>query len=195
MNLAIFDFDGTLTRKDSLWEFLRFYSGYPKYILKLLVLLPVLIGYAMGIIPNWRAKQKVLMSFFSGVNKIAFQERCDAFAKEVLPKLIRPAASNRIMDHRKQGDRVVIISASPENWIRPWADHHGFEVIATRLESVEEKLTGRFQGRNCYGPEKVTRLKQYLNLEDYTTIYAYGDSKGDFELLSISDVPNYKPFR
>ena len=195
MNLAVFDFDGTLTRKDSLFAFLRFYSGYSKYLLKLVMLLPVFIGYAIGFIPNWKAKQQVLISFLGGDSAVEFQAQCDNFAKEIIPRLIRPTANNCIMQHLKQGDRVIVISASPENWILPWAQRYGFEVIGTKLETVDNKLTGKFFGKNCYGPEKVNRLKQYLDLEDYVTIFAYGDSKGDLELLSISDVPEYKPFR
>ena len=195
MNLAVFDFDGTITSKDTLLAFLRFHSGISKYLFNMVLLSPVFFCYALRIIPNWKAKQLMLTLFLKGIATDRFQEKCQTFVNDVLPGLIRPAAIKSIAQHIEQGDRVIVVSASPENWIVPWAKPQGLEVVATQLEIRDNQLTGKIKGKNCYGPEKVNRLEQHLDLKQYTTIFAYGDSKGDFELLSISDVPKYKPFR
>ena len=195
MNLAIFDFDGTLTKTDTLFNFLRFHSGTPKYLFYLCLLLPVFAAYGIGLLPNWMAKEFLMRFFIRGTPVDEFNASCQQFGTQVVPELVRPAALQKLMDHQNNQDRVVVISASAENWIIPWARLHGVEVIATRMQIVNGKITGKIEGKNCYGPEKVIRLKEVLKLEDYDIIYAYGDSKGDRELLSVSDVPNYKTFK
>ena len=194
MNLAVFDFDGTLTNRDTLFEFLKFYQGPFGYYFRLFILVPVFALYALKIIPNWKAKQMVLILFFKGAPLGEFQNKCNEFADKVIPGLIRSDARSKLSEHLNKNHRVVVISASPENWIKPWCDKMGIEYIATKLNTFEGALTGRISGRNCYGPEKVNRLKDYLNPGDFEMIYAYGDSKGDRELLALADKGYYKLF-
>jgi phosphoserine phosphatase len=81
-------------------------------------------------------------------------------------------------------------------WIKPWAEAQGMELICTRMKQVDGIFTGEYDTPNCYGPEKLRRLKTRIpKLENYEAIYAYGDSKGDRELLSIASHPVYKPWR
>ena len=93
-------------------------------------------------------------------------------------------------------DRVVILSASIENWIRYWAEEVGADmVLATKIETNKNGLlTGKFLSKNCYGQEKVNRLlEMFPNRNDYKII-AYGDSRGDKELIEISDKGYYNKF-
>ena len=69
------------------------------------------------------------------------------------------------------------------------------DLIATRLEIKDDLMTGKFLTKNCYGIEKVNRVKEAYNLDDYDCIYVYGDSRGDKELLELADKSFYKPFR
>jgi HAD superfamily phosphoserine phosphatase-like hydrolase len=101
----------------------------------------------------------------------------------------------RIQWHKAQGHKVVIVSASIACWLKPGCDRNGLELIATKLEIKEGIVTGKLLTRNCYGIEKVNRVKEKYRLDDYETIYAYGDSRGDKELLELANESFYKPFR
>lgn len=193
--LALFDFDGTITYHDSLLSFIRFVKGPVRLGLGLLFLSPVLIGFRIGIIANWRAKQILFTHFFKGMARPEFQRMCEQFSHEIVPGMIRPKATERIYQHLAQGDRVVVVSASPEDWVGIWAKSNGLEWISTRLQCNEGKLTGKISGKNCHGEEKVVRIKSYLNLTEFTEIHTYGDSPGDLPMVNLGTVKHYKPFR
>ena len=90
--------------------------------------------------------------------------------------------------HKSAGETLFIVSASPENWIRPWAMKNGFtEVIATKLEEKDGMLTGKFASRNCYGVEKVNRLKEFFTDREQVYLSAYGDSSGDEPMLNYAN--------
>lgn len=192
--LAIFDFDGTITSKDSLLEFIKFYRGEYKFYLGLVLLSPVLVLYTIKIIPNWRAKEIVLSYFFGNEDVEAFAKRCKAFAENKLPLLVKPSALKAIKKHQANGDRVVVISASAENWLKHWCQKYDLELIATQLEVKNNKITGKIEGENCYGIEKRKRLEAYLNLKEYKQIYAYGDSGGDKDILALATHPHFRYF-
>ena len=192
--VAIFDFDGTLTRRDSLLPFLhwalagRFWWG-------LLVLSPMLLRYALRLIPNWRAKDVMLTYFFANWSQDKLDKLGQRFAVQHIPRMLRPEAIQRVQWHQKQGHHLVILSASPEVYLSPWGMRMGFDqVIGTRLEVQSGVLTGRILGKNCYGIEKVERLKAYLGDLSGYCLHAYGDSSGDRELLDIANYPYYRRF-
>ena len=87
---------------------------------------------------------------------------------------------------------MVVVSASIDSWLQKWCDYYQIELIATQLEFKNGKLTGRFATKNCYGIEKVNRIKAQFDLTKFEHIYAYGDSAGDKEMLAISTHPHYK---
>jgi HAD superfamily hydrolase (TIGR01490 family) len=194
MNLAVFDFDGTLTTKDSLFEFLKFHHGFLRMWAKLCVLFPVMLLYWMGIIPNWKAKEILLVYFFNGTPTAPFLDTCRRFSDQIIPTILREEAMKKLAYHQEKGDRTLVISASVENWLHDWCQKQKLELLATKIKFSEGKVTGKIQGKNCYGIEKVNRLKEYLDLSDYQEVYVYGDSKGDRELLSIASRPFYRRF-
>ena len=102
----------------------------------------------------------------------------------------------RLAWHRQQGHRCVVISASLELYLRPWASTVGFdEVLGSRLEVLDNgRTSGKLLGENCFGPEKMRRLEALLGPREGYTLYAYGDSRGDKELLSAADYAFYKSF-
>jgi phosphatidylglycerophosphatase C len=193
--LALFDFDGTITTRDTLVEFIIFTEGRLRFYQGLLVLSPVLLLYKLRIIPSQKAKEMLLSFFFRGMELSLFQTRCAAFVKTKLPDLLRRKALAKIWDHQTKGDRIIIVSASPENWVGEWATHCGLEFIATRLEVNNGALTGKIQGKNCSGIEKVNRIRGYLNLSNFNAIHAYGDTTADWPMLNLASKVNYKPFR
>ncbi|MFA6903705.1 MAG: HAD family hydrolase [Gallionellaceae bacterium] len=194
--VAAFDFDGTLTRRDTLFPFLLQVAGHVKLFNKIIYLSPVMAGYALGIIRNDIAKVKVLRSFLANMEMTRVQQFALQYAKQKLPGLLRPEAMQRLAWHKQQGHRCVVVSASLELYLRPWAAEAGFDdVLGSRLEELDNgRTSGRLLGENCFGPEKMRRLETLLGPREGYTLYAYGDSRGDKELLSAADYPFYRSF-
>lgn len=193
--LVLFDFDGTITRRDTLFLFLRFYKGNLFFARKMLTLLPVLFLYKIKILSNNRAKERVLKAFLKHEPIDKFEAQCQAFTKQILSTFIRKKAETDIRNHQEKGARIVVVTASPENWVRPWCREMGIDCIGTRLAVNEGNLTGKFDGPNCHGKEKVKRIKEEIPLEEYSILHAYGDSKGDLPMLELAHHAHYKPFR
>jgi phosphatidylglycerophosphatase C len=194
MALALFDFDGTLTTKDSLSDFILFSFGKPKTVIGGILLSPTLAGYALGLMDNSKAKQQVLKYFFGGMSVEKMNELGQRYAKECLPKILRPAGLEKLKLHQQQGHKTVIVSASTEYWLKSWTDSMGFDLLATQLEVKDNRLTGCFEGENCHGEEKVRRIQASYDLTQFDEIYAYGDTSGDKPMLALAHQGFYKPF-
>jgi len=194
--VAAFDFDGTLTRRDTLLSFLFYTLGIVTVIRHAVMLSPTLLGYALGWIRNDVAKERVFARCLAGIGLDDLMRQGERFATEVLPGLLRKEALARLDWHKKQGHRCIVISASLDLYVRPWAMKMGFDdVIASHLETLDDgTITGNLSGGNCFGTEKVIRLEALLGPTNGYTLYAYGDSRGDSELLSAADHAHYRHF-
>lgn len=188
MNIAFFDFDGTITNTDSLFRFIRFSKGNFRFFAGLLVMSPVFLLYLLKLIPNDRAKEMVLAWFFKGTSENKLLAQGKEFAYQVIPQIIRAEAQEALDFHRHEGDVVVVVTASLSCWIKPWCDAQGFSLLATEAEFRNGVFTGRFAGKNCHGEEKVARIRAAYDLTVFGKIYAYGDSSGDEEMLNLADV-------
>jgi len=192
-----FDFDGTLTTKDTLLEFIRFAKGSGQMFCGFLLFSPLLILMKLHLFPNWKVKQKIFSYFFKGMKIDDFNALCTRFA-ERNKHLLRPAGIEKVRQAiDEEHNTVLIISASIDNWIQPFFDEidKKIQVLGTQIETKEGRLTGQFTSKNCYGEEKVNRLTAvYPHREAYYLI-AFGDSRGDKELLTFADKAYYKPFR
>jgi HAD superfamily hydrolase (TIGR01490 family) len=193
--IAFFDFDGTITTKDSLAEFIRFTKGDGGFLLGLIPSLPRIIGFKLGIIDNQKAKEGLMSVFFKGIPETEFKDRAVSFVHEKIPAMLRPGAAAKLNWHKQEGHEVVIVSASPTHWLQPWCELNGFACISTELEVVDQKITGKILGQNCHGEEKVRRIKEKYDLASYDAIYAYGDTSGDRPMLALAGNSFYKPFR
>jgi HAD superfamily hydrolase (TIGR01490 family) len=193
--IAFFDFDGTITNKDTLFHFIRFYVGEIKFVWGMIVLMPMLIKFKVGLIRNDTAKEHLLSYFFRGESVQIFKEKARVYAHTKMTEIVRPKALEKINWHQSQGDDVIIVSASMECWLKPWCEMHSVSLISTRLEVLDGEITGKFSTKNCHGIEKENRIKELYNLENYSYIYAYGDSNGDKALLALANESYYKPFR
>ena len=186
--IAAFDFDGTITHKDSFFRFLVFSQSTFRIVMGSIILSPVLLIYKLKWLSNYRAKQIVFSWFFKGWSLDDFNEKSRLFAIEI-DKIIRPKAMDAIRVHQEAHHTLVIISASIENWVSYWAQQKGIHhLLATQIEiDPQQRITGRLLSKNCYGQEKVNRLvAAFPNRQQYTLI-AYGDSAGDKELLAFAD--------
>lgn len=192
--LALFDFDGTITRKDSFLAFIRFAKGNWRFYGGMAVLVPILLAYKARILANDKAKVWVLRFFFSGMPSTQFFEIGERFSLEKVPLMIRKESMAKIRWHLNQQHTVVVVSASAEAWVARWCDKMGMQLIATRLEVLEGKITGRLAGANCYGEEKVRRIQEVLNLASFDKVYAYGDTPGDKPMLALAHEQFYRCF-
>ncbi len=186
------DFDGTLTTRDTLLAFIRYAKGTTAFWQGFLLHVPWLVLMKLGLYPNWKTKQRVFAWFFEGMAIEAFDTLCRAFAKDNR-HLLRPLGMEAIEKARSEGAEVMVVSASIDNWVQPFFPD--VKVIGTQVEVRDGRLTGRFLTKNCYGQEKVKRILEYLPDRKAYQLIAYGDSRGDKELLAFADEAHYKPFR
>jgi phosphatidylglycerophosphatase C len=192
--IVAFDLDGTLTTKDTLSQFLIWRAGFAKAFLKALLLLPYGVGYVLGLVSRAGIKQAALRRFISGVPAETMEMESQRFAKQVLPGLLRPQGLAALRAHVAAGDRVFLVTASPEFVSWAWALSEGLELVATRLEMANGRMTGRLDGLNCRRLEKVRRLSEILG-EPVVLDVAYGDSDGDTDMLAAAREAHFKPFR
>ena len=225
-NISAFDFDGTLTTRDTLLLFIRHACGWWALFGGLLLFSPLLVLMKLHLADNGRTKERLFRHYFRGMLERDFDALCQSFARSHT-HVLRTAGLRTIQQALDRGDRVVILSASIDRWVeaclRPFlVSSSRFQVLGTEIDVVDGRLTGRFATPNCYGPEKVRRLKEFLKevsprgdvegatkvsprgdvegalegaLEGTPFIIAYGDSRGDKELLAYADESHYKPFR
>jgi HAD superfamily hydrolase (TIGR01490 family) len=187
-SLALFDFDGTISSKDSFLYFLLFTHKLPQIAANVLRTSPSLVAYKLGFISNETAKQRLFKNFYGGVSKSEF----DNWTANFLPHInsfVKQKALAQIQKHQQQGDRVIVVSAGFDLILQKWCDQQNIELLATRIAIDNDVITGYFASPNCYGAEKVNRVNSLLKLSEYENIYAYGDSRGDLEMIEIATHP------
>lgn len=192
--VLVFDFDGTLTTRDTLIAFIRFARGTTWLMRCLLLLLPRLVLMKIGLVDNGRTKERLFAMCFKGMPTVDFDNLCHRFASSVGRSVMRQETWGVMEKAVAEGNPVYVVSASVDNWVSPFFQG-SVTVVGTRVESANGKLTGRFLTPNCYGAEKVRRLKEampYLdNARSHYYIIAYGDSRGDKEMLAYADESHY----
>lgn len=194
--LAAFDFDGTLTDKDSLLPFLKSTAGSLQTLKNLILEIPIFIAFCIKKASRQDVKEALLTRFLKGKPKSEIDLYASVYAHKILPNFIKPEGLKRIKWHKEQGHRCLLVSANIEAYLSIWAKNEGFDdTIASQLEFDSKNLfTGKLKGINCRGPEKIKRLESIVGpLSDFT-VYAYGDSEGDRELLNAADHPFYRKF-
>ena len=200
--VKVFDFDGTLTTCDTLLAFIQFACGTRRFLLGFLRHSLILVLMKLHLYSNGEAKEKIFTYFFGGMNIERFNDLCAQFAARHR-NIIRTKAIPLISQALHAGEKVLIITASVENWVRPFftifgedANHTGGVIIVgTQIEVENGTITGRFLTPNCYGEEKVRRLLEVMPDRKLYHLTTYGDSHGDRALMEYADEAHYKPFR
>ncbi len=190
--VVVYDFDGTLTKSDSLLGFIRYTCGLWPMVFGFLRHLHLLVLMTLHLYPNYKAKQKVFAFFFQGMDIQQFDDYCRHYAATHRSILRKKGIATLRQDYQT-GRQVVIVSASIDNWVQPFFPN--ILVLGTQVEVVDGRLTGRFLTPNCYGQEKVRRLLEHFPDRSQYHLTAYGDSRGDREMLDFADEAHYKPFR
>lgn len=190
--LSIFDFDGTLTYRDSFVPFLRFAFGNYRFGLRLAG--STSPHYLYGGMNRDQMKARLIRSFLTGVEVHWFEERARAFCELYWSRMMRPNGLLAVRNELADGRTVSLCSASPALLLKPFAERLGVELIATELEVVDGVLTGNIVGRNCRRDEKVNRLRSRFGSLDDCHMRAWGNSEGDTELLAAAQESFYRAF-
>mgnify|MGYP003531147011 FL=1 len=185
MNLALFDFDHTLTRIDTYCRFLRTIATPQQLSEAKWKIAPWVAGYRLGVISAANLRARVTRFAFSGRSQHDVVQQGKRFATEILPGTIRADMLHRLQQHQSQGDEVVIVSGSLDVYLQPWSAQHGLALICNQLETQGDLLTGRYQGDDC-GANKVARIQARYDLEAYARVHAYGDSREDLPMLALA---------
>ncbi len=195
MRLALFDFDGTISNDDSFRGFIIYYCGYRKFLLGSIILSPIYLLYNLGMVKNNFMKERAISFFFKNESITDLWKKGKQYSSDKIDNMVRDKAKEKIKWHQSRGDKIIVVSASANIWLESWCLKNNIDLIATELEEIDGKITGKLINGNCFGNEKVVRVKKKVNIKDYEEIFAYGDSRGDKELLDFADKPYYKPFR
>jgi phosphatidylglycerophosphatase C len=192
-DVAAFDFDGTLTEGGSVMDFLVALRGIRTVLTATAALAPRLArGAVVGGTAADRTKEQLFCRTLGGVSSSLVGEVSERFARHHVARHLRPEVRDRFEWHRDRGDRLVIVSASPEVYVRVAGTLLGADgVVATRLAVDEDGLlTGRYDGANCRGEEKLRRLRSWVHDTgaDPDRLWAYGNSRGDLRMLRAADV-------
>ena len=182
--LFAFDFDGTLTTRDTLIAFIRYACGTPRFLLGFLLHAPLLVLMKLRLYSNGKAKQRLFSWFFRGMPLETFDALCQSFALSHR-HLLRPETVRLLQQALSEGSEVLIVSASIDNWVQPFFPT--VTVLGTQIEVIDGRLTGHFLTPNCYGQEKVRRILALHPERSAYRLTAYGDSRGDHELLAFAD--------
>ena len=183
-NLYLFDFDGTLTKKDTLFDFLRFYNPQ-KYFFILLIYIPSFILLKLGIKRAETVKRNLISSFLKGQSIEKLKSKSIQYFQVRKDKILRKNAIEFI-EKLNKNDRIVIVSASLDIWLEPFSEYFNALLICTNAEYDADIFTGNFTSPNCNYYEKKKRILEIINLDEYEEIFAFGDSKGDFEMFSLA---------
>ena len=194
MNLVLFDFDGTITRDDSLLEFVAYVVGFKKFFRGILVLSPILAAYKLGLASNNFTRRKLLGYFFAGMSADKFDKICKKYSTTHIEDILKQSAMDKIATYKAAGDKIVIVTASLEDWLRPWCAAQGLELLGTKIRRKGGIITGEIEGQNCYGAQKVARVRAAYDVQAFDRVIAYGDSRGDREMLEFADEAHYKAF-
>lgn len=193
--IAAFDFDGTITKQDVLLPFLIFFRGKRTVYLTLLKMLPLLILFMLGRKSRQEIKENLLQSLIGQMPMTLIESMAEQFHEKELPRLIRKDAQKRIDWHKREGHQIVIISANLSLLLHRFAKDQKADLLSSELEmDTRGKITGQLLGLNCWGPEKAHRLIEKYGVKEKFILYAYGDSRGDQELLALADYPHYRYF-
>jgi phosphatidylglycerophosphatase C len=192
--IVAFDFDGTLTARDSFSAFLKWRAGSLAYALRLALIAPAFLAYLISR-DRGRLKVAAARAVLARPSRNEIEADAAHFADANWDRLMRPDALATWRRWREAGAVLVIVTASPELLVAPFAERLGADrLIGSRLAfDSGGRLAARLDGANCRGPEKVRRLHEAFG-EDMRLAAAYGDSDGDREMLQIAEERGYRVF-
>lgn len=186
MDLALIDFDHTVTTCDSYARFLRRVASPQQLAAAKWSVGPWLAGYRLGLVSAAALRIRVTRLTFAGREAQEMEAAGHCYAEEVLPGLLRPRMMERIAWHRARGDTLVLVSGSLDAYLRPWCARHGLDLICNRLEpTADGLLSGRYLDGDR-GRHKAADIRALYDLSTYGRVFAYGDSREDRPMLALA---------
>jgi phosphatidylglycerophosphatase C len=190
-NLALFDFDGTLTTHEMLPVFIRGVVAKWRLVVFGPIVMPMVAMSRRGWISVSTLRWVLAQVVFRGMREADYEAAGIAFAREQIPPSLRPEMMERIAWHRGRGDRIVVVSGAYDVYLKHWCAEHGLELIASKLEVRRGRLTGRYAGAQNVAEEKVRRVRELCDLSSHGEIHAYGDTHEDLAMLALATHRTY----
>ena len=192
MDLALFDFDGTITNRETMPDFMRAAVRSHRLWFGSVLLLPFILGYKAGLVSGTLVRTVICRFGFWRIPVHELEEHGQRFARDVLPATLRPEAMERIAWHQRRGDTVVVVSGGLDLYLSHWCQEHGIELLCSALEQRAGRFTGRYRGRQCVRDEKARLVRERFPLSQFSRVFAYGDTPEDRELLALAHEPYYR---
>jgi HAD superfamily hydrolase (TIGR01490 family) len=188
--MAIFDLDGTLACGDTFVKFtFGFLIRHPIRLFRCMVLPVVVWRFARGLVTAAQIKERVLIAVLGGVGRDEVRRYTDEFLDRLILKGMSTRGLEVLEEHRKLGDILVLLSASPDIYVRQLGQRLGFhEVICTEVKWNGEQFSGELSGLNIKGEEKVQCFLALRKRCAETVVVAYADNMSDLPLLRAVDV-------
>lgn len=191
--LYLFDFDGTLTYKDTMFLYLKFYNS-SKFIFQFVKHIPLFILLKLKLANAEKVKKNFIASVLKGESRTKIEEQSQLFFEKYYPEIIRENALEFIKNIDREHTESYIVSASLDIWVKPFADRFKMKLLATQAEFKNDIFTGNFTGINCNGDEKVCRIEQAVHGKKFDKKIAFGDTSGDRPMLNWADEGHYQFF-
>jgi len=191
--LYCFDFDGTLTYKDTMFMYLKFYDS-TKYRIQFLRHVPLFILLKLKLAEAEKVKKSFIGSILKGQTQEKIEQKSHQFFEEHYPKIVRENALDFIKNIDQSNTQSLLVTASLDIWVKPFAQALKMELVSTRAEFKNGIFTGNFVGKNCNGKEKLVRIKEEINDSKYDKIIAFGDTSGDRPMLKWANEGHYQFF-
>jgi len=191
--LYLFDFDGTLTYKDTMFLYLKFYNC-TKFNFQFLKHIPLFILLKLKLASAEKVKKSFISSILKGQSKTKIEEKSQQFFEKYYPEIIRENAIEFIKNIDREHTESYLVTASLDIWVKPFAEKFKMNLLATRAEFKNEIFTGNFVGNNCNGGEKVHRIKEALQGKKFDKTIAFGDTSGDKEMLEWANESHFEFF-
>lgn len=191
--LYFFDFDGTLTYKDTMFLYLKFYNS-AKFNFQFLKHIPLFILLKLKLANAEKVKKSFISSILKGQSKTKIEEKSQQFFEKYYPEIIRENAIEFIKNIDREHTESYLVTASLDIWVKPFAEKFKMNLLATRAEFKNEIFTGNFVGNNCNGGEKVHRIKEAIQGKKFDKTIAFGDTSGDKEMLEWANESHFEFF-
>ena len=188
-----FDFDGTLTYKDTMFLFLKFCNP-SKFYIQFLKHIPLFLILKLKLADPEKVKKSLIFSILQNENKESLELKSQQFFEENFPQIIRENALDFINNIDKEHTESFIVTASLDIWVKPFADYFKMTLLATQAEFKNEKFTGNFIGKNCNKIEKVNRIAEATKDMKFDKTIAFGDTSGDLKMLEWANESHFKFF-
>lgn len=191
--LYLFDFDGTLTYKDTMFLYLKFYNS-TKFYVQFVKHIPLFVLLKLKLADAEKVKKSFISSILKGESRAKIDKKAQSFFEKFERDIFRKNALEFIQNVDRTQTECYIVSASLDIWVKPFAEKLNIKLLATQAEFADDIFTGNFIGKNCNGPEKVKRIIEAVKGRKFDKTIAFGDTSGDREMLAWADESQFEFF-